>query len=339
MLKRHWLFVALSLVCGTFAVARADDEEKPEAITDPKMAGKDFAVQGEYLGEFDLGDGNAQKFGLQVVSLGEGKYKGVAYFGGLPGEGWDGFGKLEADAAEEDGVVKLTANEGYAIIEDGTVVVKSIDEQELGKLKKYERKLETEGAAPPEGAVVLFDGKNSDAWEGGKVTEEGFLTGGVKSKQSFGDHTLHVEFRTPYMPTAKGQARGNSGVYLQNRYEVQILDSFGLEGLDNECGGIYSKKAPRENMCLPPLTWQTYDIDFVAPKFDDAGKKTANAKVTVRHNGAVIHENYEIDGETPGGDKEGPGAGPILLQDHGNPVVFRNIWVVENKPEEAAAAK
>ncbi len=133
-----------------------------------------------------------------------------------------------------------------------------------------------------------------------------------------------------YMPTATGQARGNSGVYLQNRYEVQILDSFGLEGLDDECGALYSKKAPRENSAYPPLTWQTYDIDFTAAKFE-GDKKVKNAVVTVRHNGNLIHENQEIDGETPGGDKEGASAGPIRLQDHGNPVVFKNIWVVEKK--------
>jgi len=338
MFKPYRLGLAIAILCGAMFAARAEDEEKPKAFTDPKAAGADYAVQGEYLGEFDLGDGNATKFGLQVVALGDGKYKGVAYFGGLPGEGWDGFGKLEADAQEEeDGVVKPTANEGYAIIKDGVVTVKSIDEQELGTLKKYERKVEALGAEPPEGAIVLFDGSNADAWEGGKTTDDGLLMAGATSKQTFGDHTLHLEFRTPYMPTAKGQARGNSGVYLQNRYEVQILDSFGLEGLNNECGGVYSKKdgEPEMNMCLPPLVWQCYDIDFTAPKFDADGNKTANAKVTVRHNGEVIHENFEVDSETPGGDKEGPEKGPVFLQFHGNPVVFRNIWVVETPAEEA----
>ncbi|MBL9122486.1 MAG: DUF1080 domain-containing protein, partial [Planctomycetaceae bacterium] len=154
--------------------------------------------------------------------------------------------------------------------------------------------------------------------------------GDAVSKQKFQDFTLHLEFRTPYMPAATGQARGNSGVYLQNRYEVQILDSFGLEGLDDECGAIYSKKPPRENSAYPPLTWQTYDIDFTAAKYE-GDKKVKNATVTVRHNGNLIHENQEVDSETPGGEKESAEAGPIRLQDHGNPVVFRNIWVVEKK--------
>lgn len=327
MLRRMSFCLALAVWGGAVVSAWAEDQSK--AVTDEAAAGPEFDVQGEYLGEFDLGDGIAQKFGLQVIAQGDGKYRGVAFFGGLPGDGWDGFGKLETESEDRDGVLTLVANEGYATIIDGEVKVKSIDEQELGTLKKISRESPTLGAEPPEGAVVLFDGSNADQWEGGKLTDDGLLEGGTKSKQKFQDFTLHMEFRTPYMPEARGQGRGNSGVYLQDRYEVQILDSFGLEGLDNECGGIYSKKAPRENMCFPPLSWQTYDIDFTAAKFDDNGMKTANAKVTVRHNDTIIHENYEIAEETPGGQKEGAEPGPIMLQDHGNPVVFRNIWVVE----------
>jgi hypothetical protein len=323
--------VALGLSLSTYAVVADDSEAKPEAITDTSKAGADYAVQGEYVGEFNLGDGVDNKFGLQVVALGDGKYQGVAYFGGLPGDGWDGFSKLPPTEGETaDGVVKLVANEGSAEIRDGVVTIKTNDDQQLGTMKKTERKSPTEGQAAPEGAVVLFDGSSADAFEGGKLTADKLLEGGCTSKQKFKDCTLHIEFRTPYMPTAKGQARGNSGVYLQNRYEVQVLDSFGLEGLDDECGAIYSKKAPRENMCYPPLTWQTYDIDFTAAKFE-GDKKVKNATITVKHNGAVIHENVEVDGPTAGGAAEGDDAGPIQLQNHGNPVVFRNIWVVEKK--------
>jgi hypothetical protein len=116
---------------------------------------------------------------------------------------------------------------------------------------------------------------------------------------------------------------------VQGRYEVQVLDSFGLEGKNNECGGIYVIADPIVNMCLPPLSWQTYDIDFTAAKYDDAGKKTANARMTVKHNGVVIHDNVDLKDGNPGADKEGPAANGLYLQDHGNPVVFRNIWVVE----------
>ena len=131
------------------------------------------------------------------------------------------------------------------------------------------------------------------------------------------------------MPTARGQGRGSSGVYIQSRYECQVLDSFGLESEDNECGGIYSIAKPTINMCFPPLSWQTYDIDFTAAKFDDEDNKTENARVTIKHNGVVIHDDLELTHGTPGRLPEGTEPEPVFLQDHGNPVVFRNIWVVE----------
>ncbi|MEM7312811.1 MAG: DUF1080 domain-containing protein, partial [Planctomycetota bacterium] len=115
---------------------------------------------------------------------------------------------------------------------------------------------------------------------------------------------------------------------VQSRYEVQVLDSFGLEGKDNECGGIYSINKPKLNMCYPPETWQTYDIDFKAAKYDDSGKKVKNARITVKHNGVVIHKDQELAHGTPGRHKEAPEPDSLFLQDHGNPVVFRNIWAV-----------
>lgn len=331
MSRKLTLSLAIALV-GCVATARlwADEEKKAEAITDAAKAGEDYKIQGEYQGNFSLGDGNETKFGLQVVSLGEGKYKGVAYFGGLPGDGWDGFGKLETDSESKDGVVNLVANEGSATIKDGVVTVKTVDEQQLGKLDKIDRKSPTLEEKAPEGAIVLFDGSNADAFEGGKVTADKLLEGGCKTKQKFQDFTLHLEFRTPYMPTATGQARGNSGVYLQDRYEVQILDSFGLEGLDDECGAIYGKQQPKENLCYPPLAWQTYDIDFTAAKFE-GDKKVKPAQITVKQNGVVIHEGYEPDGPTAGGQEESAEPGAIQLQNHGDPVVFRNVWIVEKK--------
>ena len=134
------------------------------------------------------------------------------------------------------------------------------------------------------------------------------------------------------MPTARGQARGNSGVYIQRRYEVQILDSFGLEGVFNECGALYRQTPPDLNMCLPPLAWQTYDIWFTPPRFAADGKtKLANARITVLHNGVPVHWHREITAKTGGGQQEGPEPLPIQLQDHGNPVMFRNIWIVPAK--------
>lgn len=153
--------------------------------------------------------------------------------------------------------------------------------------------------------------------------------GSVWTKQRFGDVQVHIEFRTPFMPEAREQGRGNSGVYLQGRYEVQILDSYGLEGAWNECGGLYKVAAPRVNMCAPPLQWQTYDITFHAPRYDEAGNKTQDALLTVLHNGVVIHNHAAVPGETTaaaGGAADE--AGPLYLQDHGNPVWYRNIWAV-----------
>jgi hypothetical protein len=206
-------------------------------------------------------------------------------------------------------------------------------------LKQTERLSPELGKRPPEGAVVLFDGSNLDQWQtrDGKPATWKLLPGGVMevakggdivSKEKFGDFVLHLEFRLPYMPRDFGQARGNSGVYLQTRYEVQVLDSYGLEGHDNECGGFYQIRRPSVNMCAPPLQWQTYDITFHNAKLGPEGKKTANARVTVVHNGVVIHDDFELPHVTPGGmnNTEGEPAG-LMLQDHGNPVQYRNIWV------------
>jgi len=155
-------------------------------------------------------------------------------------------------------------------------------------------------------------------------------TSSIVTKRKFRDFKLHLEFRTPFMPEAREQARGNSGVYLQGRYEVQILDSYALEGRDNECGGIYKVGTPLVNMCAPPVQWQSYDITFLAPRFDTAGKKTDDARVSVVHNGVVIHDNLSVPGPTGEAlDNNIAEPGGIYLQDHGNPVQFRNIWLVE----------
>ena len=190
------------------------------------------------------------------------------------------------------------------------------------------------GLAAPAHATVLFAGVPTDNLEKFKVSDDGLLMPEVLTKMPVQAFHLHLEFRTPFMPTARDQARGNSGVYIQRRYEVQILDSFGLSGEHNECGGIYTVKKPDVNMCLPPLAWQTYDIDFKAAKFDESGKKTADARMTVKHNGVLIHNHFELLGitsyveppkYTAHAEKE-----PLQIQFHGNPVRFRNIWIREN---------
>lgn len=322
----------LAALALLFAVssARAADEGLP-TFTDAKAAGPDFEIQGEYAGEINSDEGPA-KFGAQIVALGDGKFRLVLYPGGLPGDGWERGGiKHAADGKIEDGRAVFRGSGGEkGVVNDGELTLSHGDGKDVGTLKKVERKSETLGKEPPAGAVVLFDGKSADEFVGGKIVEEDLLLAGCTSKKEVKDHTLHIEFRTPFMPTATGQARGNSGVYLQDRYEIQVLDSFALEGENNECGGLYSMEAPALNMCYPPLSWQTYDIDFTAAKFDSAGNKTENARMTVLHNGVKIYDDIELPSHTPGGaPQEAPGVGPLKLQDHGNPVVFRNIWVVE----------
>jgi hypothetical protein len=292
----------------------------------PASTDEDFPFQGEYEG----GDGE-DKIGVQVIALGDGEFEAVWYQGGLPGAGWDGerakVRRTKATRGDGEVSVVFMLDDMMAEADGVKLHISKKREGALMEMERVDRKSPTLGAKPPEGAVVLFGGNEANGFKG-KVTDDGLLAEGATSTERFGDFSLHLEFRLPYMPSARGQGRGNSGLYLQGRYEVQVLDSFGLEGKDNECGGIYKIAAPKVNMCFPPLTWQTYDVDFTSAKFDAEGRKTANAKVLVKHNGVVIQDT-ELPGNTGGAQlKEDGSPGPIHLQNHGNPVRYRNIWAV-----------
>ncbi|HEY3899369.1 MAG TPA: DUF1080 domain-containing protein [Chthoniobacter sp.] len=320
MSSRLLLFAALALpisLTTTFAEEKSTDP----VFTDPNNAGPDFAIQGEYTGE---------KCGAQVIALGGDKFHIVGWSKGLPGTVEDAEKKVEVDAKREGEQVVFDGGGWKGHIQAGQLVGTN-DDGRTFELSHIVRESGSMGAKPPKDATVLFDGTNADAWNGGHMDDRKLLAGGTKSKQKFGDFTLHVEFLIPFKPTARGQARGNSGVYLQDRYEIQVLDSFGLKGESNECGGIYSKIKPRLNACFPPLSWQTYDVDFQAARYDADGKKIKDAIATVRQNGILIQDHVEIPGSTGGGQKETPEPGPIQLQGHGNPVFFRNIWIVEKK--------
>ena len=331
-MKTRFLLLALA-----FSGTALAEKPAPNSLVwiDPAVAiqeDADFSLQGEYKSQ---GDG---VFGAQVVALGNGSFDLYLLEGGLPGDGWEP-GKSRT-------VLKGSVQGSHAEFSSDKESTKaSIKDKKLlltdaaGKqhtLERVERKSPTLGAKAPEGAVVLFDGTSADAWDKG-VLKDGYLQAtNCFSKQHFSDYQLHVEFRTPYKPLARGQQRGNSGIYMNGRWETQVLDSFGLEGRDNETGGVYSLSKPRLNMCLPPLTWQTYDIDFTAATFDADGKRLTWPRMTVRLNGVVVHEDLELKKDftasAPLAKPLDSPAGPVFLQDHGNPVVYRNIWVLPKKP-------
>ncbi len=322
---------AVALSNNQSSVSAADAKGVVAITIDEAKKDPDFALQGEYSGELGDQEGK-QKWGLQLIALGDGKFHLVAFQNGLPGDGWDKSERIETDGNAKEGVAMFSGERGSAEIKNGVAIIKAPDGKLLGELKKVERKSPTLGKEAPAGATILFDGKNGDAFTDPKKFVDGLMSQGITTKQKFQSFSLHMEFLLSYMPAGRGQGRANSGCYMQGRYEVQILDSFGLSGEHNECGGIYTTKKPDTNMCFPPLAWQTYDVDYTAATYDTAGKKTANAKLTVRHNGVLIHENVELPKATTAAPvPESPEPGPLYIQDHGNPIRFRNIWLVEKK--------
>lgn len=201
------------------------------------------------------------------------------------------------------------------------------------------------GTAPPSDAIVLFDGKDLSQWQSARdgsevkwqVADGAFTvvkgSGDIKTKRTFGDVQLHIEWRAPAVVESEGQGRGNSGIFLQERYELQVLDSYESQTYANgQAGSIYKQHIPLVNATRGPGEWQTYDIIYTAPVFTDKGQVISRARMTVLHNGVLIQNNAEIWGGTefiglPVYNAHGKGA--IQLQDHGNPVSYRNIWVRE----------
>lgn len=325
MSRTSFLSLALALMLG----AAVSGQDQKAAL---------LAAQGEYLGELTglnpVGPG-AQPIGAQVIALcdndgGNPRLKMVMHLGGLPGAGWRRGGmRVAKEAPLVNGGATFADGRRAAKLGDGKLVFLGPDGEVEGVLEKVARQSPTLGAAPPAGAVVLFDGTSADGFEGGRLLEGGLLAVGCDSKQAFSDHHIHLEFRTPFRPEARGQGRGNSGVYVQGRYECQVLDSFGLDGKQNECGGVYSIADPIVNACLPPGQWQTYDIQFTAAAWQGA-EKVADARMTVHLNGILVHDDLALTHATTASKrKESAAPGGVYLQDHGNPVTYRNVWVVE----------
>ncbi len=322
---------------------------------------EDDFVMGNYQGSLS-GDWAGKEVRAEVITRGDDWQ--INLFAGEPGQkaeratftGRERKGSRGDERKDRAAALKQRVVEFDAQIDLGSVIAKAcmvkgkITQETLSatlesngkkgalELKRVFLTPPTLGQKAPEGATVLLAGANLDAWNVQPhwvIDGEGAMHiqgSSIVSKAEFGDALYHVEFMCPFMPDESGQGRGNSGVYLQGRYEVQVLDSYGDAPADNLCGGIYQKATPVVCAALPPLQWQTYDIEFTAPKFDAAGKKTSDAMITVVHNGVTIHDKVVLPSCTPGGvSGDEAAAGPILLQDHGNTVRYRNIWVQTKK--------
>lgn len=293
---------------------KPDNKAETPTWTDPAVAAQESPAFA-FLGEYARGD-----IAIQVVPC-DGRFYMSVYQGGFPGAGWDG-GAIEHEWVEAD---KIKAR--------------------LSDVTKVDRSANLDFTKPPEDAIVLFDGSDMKQWANGKM-KDGLLLAGAKTRQSdFQDFRLHFETLIPFKPELPlaHPGRGNSGVFALGAYEVQVCDTFGVDfapdrwEADNVqkkpntwCGSIYGIHAASVNMCLPPLAWQTFDIEFTAARFDGK-KKVTDARMTVHQNGVRIHDNVAVPSGTGGGPR-GPRpevpSGPIYVQSHGNPNLYRNIWVV-----------
>jgi hypothetical protein len=300
-------------------------------------------IMGEYKGRFaPAPDASARAAGAKVIAEGGGSYRAI--LSAAPARKGAAPVRVELRGTLTDGRVPLAGKPDWkGRIAGGKLTAFS----SAGRfaLQRFIRKSPTEGLGPPAGAVVLLPytpGKPTSLkqWTNPywRILPDGGIqvvrfTGSNRTKRSFADCRVHVEFCIPYEPHKRGQGRGNSGVYLQSRYEVQVLDSFGLVPGKRDCGAIYGVAPPRVNACLPPLAWQTYDITFRAPRPAPGGGVARPGTMTVRHNGVLIHDRQKLPARTAGGARGTVPGGPLLLQDHGNPVRYRNIWLVEPKDE------
>lgn len=308
--------------------AAPQKSEKGPAYTAPPKGDASFPLMGEFVGRIKSED-SALQLGLQIRAIKDNRFEAIAFRGGLPGQPKFNPEPIHMIGQRSSDFVILSGGPWAIFVEKNNCRVVDRTGKEIGKLKRIRRSSPTLFSPAPEGAIVLFDGTNTKQFTTAKMTDSGLLMEGANLKPMFQDFHLHVEFRLPYMPMADSQQRGNSGLYLQSRYECQILDSFATPPVFNGMGAIYRFRAPDLNMAFPPLTWQTYDVSFTAPRWAADGSKLRNATINSWVNGVKVQDNVSVPNKTGAGKTEEPILLPIKIQDHGDPVRFRNAWIVD----------
>ena len=352
-----WLLAALLGLGQTARVAHSGPFEAPTVMNQPYTQMVEDPYFGDYEGTYTPSDYKMEEGGpppvaaeAKVFPVGHYRYRVVLSTQPLDPKSLPMQLELDAHIDGERVLVGAAAGGQYweGEIAKQTLRITKRGYGGLFQMKQVMRKSPTEGLKPPAKAIVLLASEpgrkpSLEEWtEAGWVTTpEGILHKNpgdgprldlprkdLSTRREFRNVHLHLEFRIPYEPDQGGQARGNSGVFLADRYEVQVLDSYGLIPGAGDCASIYGVAPPRVNAAFPPLSWQTYDIAFYAPKLDGA-KMLRGPRLTVLWNGVKVHDNQTCP--TPTGDPGRPNAetGPIRLQDHGNLVYYRNIWVQE----------
>ncbi|KAA1257764.1 hypothetical protein LF1_02540 [Rubripirellula obstinata] len=332
-------------------VSKSESSDDVPAVLNPEND-TSYWLLGEFIGEVkESGDDPERKgmrMGLQLRPVGSTDFDAQMFEGGLPGEGESFADEPTQDpigsprdpmrlVGRRSGKLLVLSGGPFAIFVDaaGCTLIDPAGKT-LGRLDRVSRASASLGAKPPAGAITLFgDDGDTSMLVDATVASDGTLKQGFAIKPMVQDFDLHAEFRTPYMPNKDDQQRGNSGIYIHGRYEMQILDSFAQSPAFNHLGAIYKAKAPDINMALPPLSWQTYDVRFTAARYNADGSKYIDARVTSWVNGVMVQNDVALAGPTGHGKDEQPLLLPIQLQDHNDEVRFRNLWIIDRGLVEA----
>lgn len=299
---------------------------------------------GEYKGTYHPDGKITMKAFAQVIAEGDDVHYRIVIKATPNEENQDG-ADIEIYGSRQGSTVHIGDRAGgyhwNGQIQNGRLSVRSGYGQHF-ELDKFVRKSPKEGLKPPKDAVVLLPFKENakpdmSAWTNSqwKRLDNGAMQvnkGGNNTKEQFGDiEHFHLEFKLPLEPNNRGQGRGNSGVYFAGQFEVQVLDSFGLVHTSGDCAGLYNVARARVNACLPPETWQTYDVEFRAPRLNADGSIKENARITVYQNGIKVQDDVEIPYSGNRWKGKSEATGPIHLQDHSHPIQYRNIWLLKGK--------